>query len=292
MKITVRCGNREALLECREGENLLSVLRDNGFNLSASCGGRGICGKCRIKVFGGKYGKDGQEVLACKTVAENGICIELNEANGGGLTEYMPAVFQCDKENGYGVAVDIGTTTLAFALCELGTGKTIKKCARLNRQAAFGADVISRIMAAEEGKAELLAQTVRGQIEGEISELCAEFHIGAVKRAAVCGNTTMLHLFCGENVSGIGRYPFTPQFTEFRSVSGREFGISVDEIQVLPSVSAFVGADIVAGCVALDIASKEAMLADIGTNGEMIAHKGGKCFVHLLLPGRALRGRI
>ena len=288
MKITIVSGKKQTAAECERGENLLGVLRKNGFMIPASCGGRGVCGKCRVEISAG----DGNErsVLACETSVEEGMTVRVGEYRGGGLTDSDAEKFACDGEDGFGVAVDIGTTTVAFALCELSTGKTVEKYAVLNGQAPFGADVISRIMAAEAGHAPAMAQAVRGQIEEAVSRFSAKYSLPAVKKVAVCGNTTMLHLFCGEDVSGIGRYPFTPAFTEYRSSPGRAFGISAQEVQILPSVSAYVGGDVVAGCVASGLDEKEALLADIGTNGEMIAHAGGRLLCTSTAAGPCFEG--
>lgn len=276
MKIVIQSGTRRAEAECRAGQDLLSVLRENGIFLPAGCGGRGSCGKCRVFVTGGRFGADGAEVLACKTQAEEGICVHVKEVQGGGLTRGESRPFACDGESGYGIAADIGTTTIAFALCDLSSGETLAQYACLNRQSAYGADVISRIMAAQEGAADALAEAVRSQLREAAAKFCAEKGIRSIKKAAVCGNTTMLHLLCGEDVSGIGKYPFTPAFTQSRTEDGAQWGLNIGQVHILPSVSAFVGADVVAGCVAAGLDGEDAMLADIGTNGEMIAHADGR----------------
>lgn len=276
MRIAVQAGDRDFEIECKEGDDLLSLLQAAGVNIPAGCGGRGTCGKCRVQVRGGSFGGEWQEVLACRTEAEDGLFVRAGEYAGGGLTEGELGAAECDGEEGIGLAVDIGTTTVAYALCDLKSGAVLEKCAELNRQASFGADVISRIMSAEEGNADLLAATVRGQIEETILRLKENHSIKELKKVAVCGNTTMLHLFCGEDVSGIGRYPFTPAFTEYRRLSGAQVGLSAAEVHILPSVSAYVGADIVAGAIAAGLDREEALLVDIGTNGEMLAHAHGK----------------
>ena len=275
MQIQVIGGTKTLFVECEEGENLLAVLQRSGFNIAAGCGGRGVCGKCKVHVAGGEY-KEEREVLACTSKACEGLIVRVGEYAGGGLTETAQEVFACDGEEGYGLAVDIGTTTVAFALMELSTGKTLDKYAQLNRQASFGADVISRIMSAEAGNGALLAAAVRGQIQEAIESLRKKHSVAEIKKVAVCGNTTMLHLFCGEDVSGIGRYPFTPVFVEYREIPGSELGLSAKTVQILPSVSAYVGADVVAGCIAAGLDREEALLADIGTNGEMLVHRDGK----------------
>ena len=213
MQIKIVSGADVRTVECGEGESFLSILRANGYDLPAGCGGRGTCGKCRVRVMGGPYGAKGQEVLACQTTAMNGCMVVVERYEGGGLIEGTAAPAETDGEAGFGIAIDIGTTTLAFSLVSLSDGKTISRFATLNRQQSFGADVISRIVSAEEGNAARLAQCVRAQVEEAIGRFRAQYDLRSVRKAAVCGNTTMLHLFCGEDVSGIGRYPFRPAFT-------------------------------------------------------------------------------
>ena len=143
MRITIRTGEREFTTECRAGENLLAVLQAAGLNIPAGCGGRGTCGKCKVHVCGGSFGEEEREVLACKTSAEEGLVVRAGEYVGGGLTESAEERVECDGEEGFGIAVDIGTTTVAYALCDLKSGKILKKHAELNRQASFGDGVIS-----------------------------------------------------------------------------------------------------------------------------------------------------
>lgn len=290
MRITVISGARRCGVDCADGEDLLSVLRKNGFLLPAGCGGRGTCGKCRVRVSGGRYGVRGREVLACRTPAEEGLCVRVGQYRGGGLTEGLSAPFACDGEEGVGLAVDIGTTTVAFALCDLADGKILEKYACLNSQSGFGADVISRIRAAETGSAGALRDAIRGQVGEALGALRKKYGLHSVKKAAVCGNTAMLHFFCGEDASGIGRAPFTPAFTEYRSYAGAELGLEAEEVQVLPSVSAFVGADVTAGCIAVGLDREEGMLADIGTNGEMFAHAQGRMLCTSAAAGPCFEG--
>ena len=290
MRITVISGARRCGVDCADGEDLLSVLRKNGFLLPAGCGGRGTCGKCRVRVSGGRYGVRGREVLACRTPAEEGLRVRVGQYRGGGLTEGLSAPFACDGEEGVGLAVDIGTTTVAFALCDLADGKILEKYACLNSQSGFGADVISRIRAAETGSAGALRDAIRGQVGEALGALRKKYGLHSVKKVAVCGNTAMLHFFCGEDASGIGRAPFTPAFTEYRSYAGAELGLEAEEVQVLPSVSAFVGADVTAGCIAVGLDREEGMLADIGTNGEMFAHAQGRMLCTSAAAGPCFEG--
>lgn len=290
MQITVRCGKEIRKIDCLAGTTLLNALREHGYAVSADCNGRGVCGKCEVTVCGGEYGKHGKTVLACKTAAFEGCEVIVRERTGGGLTEGVTEEIVCDGEDGYGLAVDIGTTTVAYALVRLSDGKILEKCAELNRQHAFGADVISRIQSATEGNASTLCRLIRAQIQENLQRFLKKYALPALKKIFVCGNTTMLHLFCGESVALIGRYPFQPVFVNLRTVSGESFGLSAQEVTVLPSVGAFVGADIVAGAVAAGADKKDTLLVDIGTNGEILINANGKILCTSTAAGPCFEG--
>ena len=106
--------------------------------------------------------KDGF-VLACNATISDNVTVEVFETRGGGLTYSSADKTVTDGEEGYGVALDIGTTTLAFSLVSLKDGKELDKFGVLNNQGAFGADVLSRISACAAGKADLLQASVLSQ---------------------------------------------------------------------------------------------------------------------------------
>ena len=151
MKLTVVTENtkREVFTDC--GKDLLSVLRENGFDVSASCGGMGKCGKCTVTIE-----RNGirENVLSCKTSAEDGMTVYIQASNGAGIATDVEVV--PDGEDGLGVAIDVGTTTVVIYFVDLSTGKTIKTESFLNPQRSYGADVVSRILyATEHGTAQL-----------------------------------------------------------------------------------------------------------------------------------------
>lgn len=182
------------------------------------------------------------------------------------------------SEQLYGAAIDIGTTTVAVFLENLTTGKAAGVESFVNPQAAYGHDVISRIRHAmndPQGLSTLRMAVVEG-INEALNALCRGAGVSheAIIKASVAGNPTMLHLFCGVDPSSIARAPYSPVFTKAQLKRGGECGLSMNRggaVLVLPSISGFVGADVVAGIAATPVTGSPAfsLYLDIGTNGEM-----------------------
>lgn len=176
-----------------------------------------------------------------------------------------------------GAAVDIGTTTLAATLFDLAEKKRLAAASSVNHQRAYGADVLSRIQAANEGAAEELRLSICRDIDALLAGLVADAGIpdDAVEELVIVGNTTMCHLLRGLSCAGLGAAPFTPEDLSLWEGSGAELALSDRwsvAVTIFPGISAFVGADIVAGIYALEMDRKQnALLLDIGTNGEMAA---------------------
>ncbi len=178
--------------------------------------------------------------------------------------------------NPFGVAVDLGTTTVVLYLLDLVTGRTEKISSFMNPQRAYGADVISRINYCQlnSGGLNELQQSIVSHFNREMEMFAAGHNISteSIVRVVFAGNTTMLHLLLGEDPVSIAQAPFTPRFITTQLRRGRETGLKVNsnaEVITLPCVSAFVGADIVAGLSALNVRSRRYLFVDIGTNGEI-----------------------
>jgi uncharacterized 2Fe-2S/4Fe-4S cluster protein (DUF4445 family) len=177
---------------------------------------------------------------------------------------------------GLGLAVDLGTTTVVCRLVDLGDGSSLGVRAALNAQRAFGADVISRIAAASEGSLSRL----QGLASSQIAVMARDLAIGAgaesedIVSIAVAGNTTMLHLLAGVDPGAIARAPFAPAFLGPRIEDAAALGLAPRPglpVLFLPGISAYVGADIVAGMAAIGLGdeSARALFLDLGTNGEI-----------------------
>lgn len=274
------------------GDTLHSELLKHGVLVSAPCGGKGKCGKCRVKIVSGAVNGDvpdaSSTVRACKAVAVGDITIETLEqwaeiSEGGG-----------EKLNGnrFGVALDVGTTTLVAALVDLTSGKTVEIISGLNTQGILGADVISRITAAGNGKTDILCRLIINQTNRMILRFKEKYAIEEIEKLTVSANTTMLHLFAGVSPVSIGVLPFKPVFTQAERYSGSKLGLNVRQAVLMPSISGFLGADIVS-CIAaksIDKAEKNTLVIDVGTNGEMALCTNGKIYCCSTATGPALEG--
>lgn len=196
----------------------------------------------------------------------------------------------------YAIAVDIGTTTIAFAGVDLKTGTVVHRLSVVNRQREYGADVISRIQRANAGDIVLLSRCVRTQIAEGIAELCAGegMQRGRVCTIAVAGNTAMLHLLLQISCKTLGLSPFTPVTLDMAYIRYRELfdGDRDCGVMVLPGISAYVGADITAGLLFTELhkSAVPAAFMDIGTNGEMALAYGGKLLCTATAAGPAFEG--
>ena len=209
-----------------------------------------------------------------------------------------------------GIAVDIGTTSLAVYLLDLESGEILGSLSRRNRQSSFGGDVISRISAFREN-GERMRRSLVEQIEEMAGELLGELNglptgemtgepnsgTGAFDRVAVVcavGNTVMLHLLTGLDPTYIGEAPFIPVSTAYRELSAEEaeFSSLRCPLLALPSVSGYIGSDITAGVVASGMHEVEqtALLIDIGTNGEIVLKRKGEYFACSAAAGPAFEG--
>jgi uncharacterized 2Fe-2S/4Fe-4S cluster protein (DUF4445 family) len=183
-----------------------------------------------------------------------------------------------------GVAIDIGTTTVALMLVELATGESLARASAFNRQMHFGDDVVTRITlcaadaAATHDLQKAICLTIADLVAEALSTAARPRH--AIARVTVAGNTTMLHLLAGENPTTLGMAPFTAVFLEPRTMPAIMLPhcLGVDPqcpVQLLPSTSAYIGADIVAGVLATGLAYDQdvTLLVDVGTNGEIVLHQ-------------------
>lgn len=186
-----------------------------------------------------------------------------------------------NKENGhfYGIAVDIGTTTMAAYLYNLDNGDYTGVVSELNDQKQFGADVISRINYAETEKngLERLNKVLINQLNQMIDKICKNHNLknNDIYMITLAGNTTMMHFLMGLDPVNIGKLPFIPVSTEMHDFPAADLGIDINKFGqalCLPSLSAYIGADIIAGLLACDLESADdiSLLIDIGTNGEIV----------------------
>jgi len=200
----------------------------------------------------------------------------------------------------YGLAIDVGTTTLAVHILDLGSGEDVGSAAARNPQRAFGADVISRIghvrRSPEKGLAELRDAVLSGLNE-LVDQACAKAGIepDSLYAASVVGNPTMLHLLLGVDPSGIDVNPYRPAFSGRKRGRAADLGLGVHPrgvVETLPGVSAYIGADIVAGLLAtgLETMRGTTLFLDVGTNGEVVLAVDGRLLGCSTAAGPAFEG--
>ncbi|NLZ38955.1 MAG: DUF4445 domain-containing protein, partial [Firmicutes bacterium] len=182
------------------------------------------------------------------------------------------------SEKMYGMAFDIGTTTIAGFLMDLYTGEELSVASTLNPQTQFGADVISRIGYANENPDGLanLHRVVTKAINGLIGEAAAKAGISRqdIYAVTVVGNTCMHHLFLGINPRDVALAPYVPVISEKMEVDPELLQLEINpagKVFVLPNVAGFVGADTIGVLLATELDESEdiKLVVDIGTNGEM-----------------------
>lgn len=205
--------------------------------------------------------------ITTTTHIENEQCLRINNIEAG------------DTSNkNFGLAIDVGTTTIVVELIDLRTGKVIGVEASHNQQARYGEDVISRmIYACSRGGLNPLNRAVINTINALAASLLTKNKIEMEEVSAIvaAGNTTMTHLLLGLEPCTIRLEPYVPTADDFPPVFARKIGIQAGEPAVLrcvPGVSSYVGGDITAGVLTSHISdgSQISALIDIGTNGEIV----------------------
>jgi uncharacterized 2Fe-2S/4Fe-4S cluster protein (DUF4445 family) len=285
-------------LTTEPGQSLLEALRQQGSFIPSPCGGKGICGKCHVEVEG--IGT----VRACSFLPEQEVTVEVPVVSP---MRILTESFWPDPEPRFdrlppgteatlGLAVDIGTTTVVVFLEDLESHRNLGVQSFPNPQQAYGADVISRIhyCIGEPAGTEKLRQELLDAIAGAGLTLCSSLQLNPkrIGRLAFAGNTTMQHIARGVSPEPLAVYPFTPVFLEEQSISGfiKEFSQATAEL--IPSLTSYIGADIVAGFAAVSLNGSAGwkLFLDIGTNGEMVLWNGDRIFTCATAAGPAFEG--
>ncbi|GHS93583.1 ferredoxin [Synergistales bacterium] len=382
--------DRREPLECAPGVVLLDAIRSAGVAMESPCSGKGLCGKCKVRVLYGVAPSPKEDErrllsvseiesgfrLACLLSVDSDLTIDipheetghkiltsgtkpdfqfelsirkevldapsrspdcnspyeellagavpslakmtlpllqtLTPLDGGYKTseKHLTVVWDGDSplaiEAGdtsdaiYGIAVDIGTTTVAVALVNLKNGEELGTSSAVNPQKNHGLDVLSRIDYARRlGAAgrHILQSLIAQALDEMAVSLCAECGVEArsVYSITVAANVTMLHLFLGIDPVSIGVAPFAPVFLRALSVRSSDVGLRSFPsamLFTLPSVSAYIGADIVAGAYVCGMAKQKenVLFIDIGTNGEIVLASKGRLMSCSCAAGPALEG--
>ena len=364
------------------GGSLLEILLAQKIFVDNPCNGKGVCGKCRVRIVSGDVpdvtetekkllGKEELEAgirLSCLVKPEHDLVIELLEKERKGkvltggyvpefsfdpdmkkktveirkptLSDQTPYEDQIREQTGarhiaysvlrdqpfvpgvqtavlykdevirieegdttdllYGVAIDIGTTTVVCSLVDITSGKETSNASMINAQKHFGLDVLTRItyeLEHPEDGIEQLQKAIVDSINEMIGEICrkAGIAIESVYEITVGANCTMMHMLLGVDATSIGKAPYAPMFVKARELDAKEIGIHAAEcarVYCLPSVSSYIGADIVAGAYVCQLKKEtgNVLFIDIGTNGEIVLSKGGELLSCSCAAGPALEG--
>lgn len=300
------------------GLTVLEALRLDHQHIDAPCGGRTRCVRCMVKVaedeagaleapgtfeaelVGHKRLADGWR-LACRATFLRLQPVAVLVPNARLDIPDFPvrrrrAQFAAPSELLADVvaAVDIGTTTVVAVLADRETGDVIARVAEPNRQRAWGADVVARIESTITQPPSLAAMrdVIHTQLDAMLAELQRQTGLAELPVIHVCGNTTMLHLFEGADLGGLGSVPFSPVFLDARETT---LGPRRLPAQLVSGISAFVGADILAGLYACGLdrpVRAPQLLVDIGTNGEMALATPDRIYVTATAAGPAFEGEM
>jgi uncharacterized 2Fe-2S/4Fe-4S cluster protein (DUF4445 family) len=283
VRITLRPLGAE--FEVARGAPLQEVLFPYGVEFP--CGGRARCKGCRVRLLDGDLPVTPEQEriltraqidagwrLACHCRAESDLTLELAQWEAAILSDESPFTFS--GRDGLGIAIDVGTTTLVGQLLDLRTADVLAVTTALNAQARHGADVMSRVgFAVNDGKQDLLTRTIREQAGAMVLDLIHRSGAEGSSLADVVlvGNTVMHHLFCGIDCTPLSRYPFEPVRDGTVTFTGDQIGWETGaNIRFLPCLGGFVGSDILAGILAVNLHRTDTpvCLIDLGTNGEIV----------------------
>lgn len=367
IKIRFTGNGEERLIDCEKNSNLMDVFHRNNLFIEAPCGGKGICGKCKVRLGQGEVSeiteaelkflsakeKDEGYRLACLTEVYGDLEVFLDDSLEGAeimqsgleysvdilpslekhyleleegtvedqrddllriseklgienptisleLLRKLPSLLREADYNitvaldgdeilsieegnssylAYGVAIDIGTTTIVAYLMDLVTGRQIDVISGLNIQKSYGGDVISRIQHTMENEDGLLKlkRGIVNQIGKLIEDLSKRNNIDLdhIYNLVIVGNTIMGHFLLGLDPRHISLTPFTPVVSKSLVYPAKDFGLELGEASrvFLPShISGYVGSDVLGGILATDLNNNDdiGLIIDIGTNGEII----------------------
>jgi uncharacterized 2Fe-2S/4Fe-4S cluster protein (DUF4445 family) len=327
-KITFRPAGKFAIqtkdktVAIEEGTSILEAARRGNIAINSVCGGNGICGKCAVLV-----GQEETEVLACQYKIKSDLAVKIPEYSDnpdlkilvdgihtsgsirhtyGGLTagrKIEPDIYKkylkIAKEGRiFGLAADIGTTTVVVKLIDMKSGNCIGTESALNPQSFFGDDVISRISYAgtRDGLSEL-GEIIKSCLNELIGRLCKKSKVDRreIYEASIVGNTTMNHLFLKMAVKGLGRAPYEAYNVKAQKLYPSEAGIQINphgNIYTVANIASFLGSDTTAAALAAGMGETEktTLLVDIGTNGEVVLGNKDRLLATSCAAGPAFEG--
>jgi len=275
------------------GTTIAEAAHQAGVAIISPCNGAGTCGRCRVLL------QDRGSVLACKHRVEDDLTVEIPATTRpGGLTVHLTSILENTEIDrpldplvmptrgntvhqratfSCGLAVDIGTSTVAAELVDLATGEVLVRAGRPNSQASFGAEVTRRIEHVEDHGPADLVDAVACDLRALIDEMKEALNDVDVCPGVmvVAGNTAMLHFLYSLDPSCIRHPPHVPKVSAPPVIRGNGLGLGIESdpwVYALPAIGGWVGGDITAGILATGLHRSGALtlMIDIGTNGEIV----------------------
>lgn len=296
--------------DIEKGHSLMEVMRKFDCGVDFVCGGNGTCGKCLVLVTKGndrvfsaaeqRFLTEEQRArgyrLACDVKVTKDMCVLLETVKKVEKEPTTPKQ-KYSKEETFSVSLDLGTTTVVGAFLN-GRGEQVDVITKTNPQRDYGLDVVSRlsfVLSAKENR-ELLHRQIVDCIDGMVRQFCLLHEVGAeqIKTMAVLGNTTMISIFLNHSMDMFTRVPFQVSFHGETYVGGQlGFGLlNKAKILVPALIGGHVGSDTLGCMVASEVYKRPGVhvIADIGTNGEIVVSRNGEIIVCSTAAGPALEG--
>lgn len=267
---------------------VLKTLKDEGYTWSICGGNYGAkCGKCKVRIASNvalptpaerkmlkpEELREGIR-LACQTTVKEGTEVEILFGKRSAILTDFELTHEDKLPERDVIGIDLGTSTIACAYYSGADKKVLKTSKAYNPQVKYGADVLSRIDAAEKEGREKISEELLDCLYNEVQKLCKELNRSEIPECFVAGNTVMLHVLAGADSTGLGKAPFKPEFLDEKVLRHKDM-----TFVLLPGISAFVGADITAGLAATGMMASSddetELFIDLGTNAEIaLNHKG------------------
>ena len=311
VKLTVSYGDDVRSVVVEDNSLLGDGIVATGLPLEQPCAGRGTCGKCKVLVKGALTSLDEAEQkqlsaaeisagyrLACRAHAVGNVSVTLAP-----IVVYSNKIFRASNDHKregapLGLAIDLGSTTVAAFVTTLDRGRVCAGAAALNQQTVFGADVISRLAAAQRGNetAERISALALASIVQAVDALRLSRRVQErIQKVIIVGNCAMHHLLLRYPVDSLASLPFQPHSKGAVRQTGGLFGdIFPPQVKVAlpPLIGGFVGSDALA-CLAyygFDRAPGPMAAIDLGTNGEVMVTDGERILVASTAAGPAFEG--
>ncbi len=301
-------------------KTLQEAAAELGIGIESLCGGKQKCGKCKVVVEERMESlsplEESEKELLTDEEIDTGYRLSCMARVLGPVSVFIPEESRASEmvileggkqikiepdttEELYGMAFDIGTTTVVGYLTDLKSGRVIAIGSTMNPQVAFGEDVMTRI-AYTTGHSNGL-EKLHSSIVDALNEIIknaasrAKIKPADITKVTAVGNTAMHHIFLNIDPKSLGVSPFSPVVVEPVNVKAKELGLDVGRdarIHVLPNVAGFVGADNVGVLIASEPYNKSGatLTIDVGTNGEIVLCKNKRMMVASCATGPALEG--